>query len=147
MIPAVERVAGKVIAQCVFLLALYLQCLGYVQQQQAKQAYAIAAVEGHDKGVHQQAVCIFNCVRAVHGCSGESVLVKQALPYVRAVGESFPLSRVSGFRVYAGQELCLMLWQGQGFRLGPGLEIYTCQGSGGVTSLITGLGEWVWGFG
>ncbi|WIA36116.1 hypothetical protein OEZ86_007465 [Tetradesmus obliquus] len=35
---------------------------------------------------------VINVVYAVHGPAG-SVLVKQALPYVRAVGESFPLSR------------------------------------------------------
>ncbi|KAF6260775.1 kinase-like domain-containing protein [Scenedesmus sp. NREL 46B-D3] len=35
---------------------------------------------------------VINVVYAVHGPSG-SVIIKQALPYVRAVGESFPLSR------------------------------------------------------
>jgi hypothetical protein len=38
-------------------------------------------------------VCLRVC--AVAGPSGAAAIVKQALPYVRAVGESFPLSRVS----------------------------------------------------
>jgi hypothetical protein len=41
---------------------------------------------------HPAAVCV-----AVQGAAGQLAIVKQALPYVRAVGEAFRLSRVRGW--------------------------------------------------
>lgn len=43
---------------------------------------------------HAHPCVLPRCVLAVEGPSGQLAIVKQALPYVRAVGESFPLSRV-----------------------------------------------------
>jgi hypothetical protein len=45
-----------------------------------------------------------NSVVAVHSSTGASLLLKQAPPYVRSVGESFPLSQVSDSRA----ALCLV---------------------------------------